>query len=215
MSEAGPSARAAAVWTLASTCAGWLLGRAVNSYLALDPRSRARLARLDQRALGIAVEGLGLRLTLSVAEGELRLGGATREVDAWVRGAPLALLSLALSDGVRALFSGRVRLQGDAEVAKRFKRLLDGLDIDWEEQLARHIGDYAARRAVRAAIAMAAWSARSRAALGEDLADFLHEERSWLAHPREARAFYDDVDTLRDDGARLAARVARLERREA
>ena len=46
--------------------------------------------------------------------------------------------------------------------------------------------------------------------LAETAAEYVTEESRDVVARAELDAFHDDVDTLRDDAARLAARVARL-----
>lgn len=189
-----------------------VLERLLNRLLALDEASGARLTALEGKRLAVEVRGLGRTYALTVRDGRCRLqGGAADSADVVVSGAPLTLLNLALSDGVRALFAGQVELRGDAEVAKRFKRLFDTLDIDWEEHLSAFIGDYPARRTMRALQSLGAWCARSGRVLLRDVGDYLNEEKRVLGAPAEVADLHDAVDELRDDAARLAARVARCE----
>jgi ubiquinone biosynthesis protein UbiJ len=189
-----------------------LIERALNGYLSLDERARARLLAMEGTTLGIDVRGIGRHYSLHARDGHCRLvEGMLHEPHATLRGTPLSLLNMACSDGVAALFSGQVALHGDPEVAKRFKRLFDTLDIDWEEHLATLVGDYPARRVMRLLVALSAWRARSSDALGEDLGDYLSEETQLLGASNQVADLHDAVDELRDDVARLKARVARYE----
>jgi len=192
-----------------------VLERLLNDWLSLDARSAGRLRRLQGKAMAVVVSGTGWRINLRAEDGRLRVAGGSAAVDATLYGAPWSLLSLARSDGVRPLFSGLVQVRGDTETAKRFKRLFDSLDVDWEEQLAGCLGDYPAHRALRWARGLAGWARRSGRVLGEDLGDYLREERRLLCDPHAATRLHDAVDTLRADVERLTARVARYERRRA
>ncbi|MDH3713429.1 MAG: SCP2 sterol-binding domain-containing protein [Gammaproteobacteria bacterium] len=189
-----------------------LIERMLNGYLSLDERARTRLLALEDKTLGIDVRGTGWHYCLHVRDGRCRLSsGVGCAPDATLSGAPLSLLKMAASDGVAMLFSRQVELRGDAELAKRFKRLFDTLDIDWEEHLARIVGDYPARRVMRMLLALGAWRARSTEALGEDIGDYLSEEEQLLGACNQVADLHDAVDDLRDDVARLEARVARYE----
>lgn len=186
--------------------------RLLNDLLALDETAVKRLRALEGNSLAVDVRGLGRRYQLTVHNGRCRLhGGTTDDADAVVSGAPLALLDMVLSDGVQSLFTGQVELRGKAEIAKRFKRLFDTLDVDWEEQLSAYIGDYPARRAVRVLQSFGAWCTRSGRVLLRDIGDYLNEEKRVLGAPAEVADLHDAVDDLRDDAARLAARVTRCE----
>ena len=51
--------------------------------------------------------------------------------------------------------------------------------------------------------------------VAESAAEYVTEESRDVVPKAELHAFYDDVDALRDDVARIAARVARLRRGDA
>jgi ubiquinone biosynthesis protein UbiJ len=59
---------------------------------------------------------------------------------------------------------------------------------------------------------MGSWLVRAGDALRMNTAEYLQEESRAMPAPLEAHAFYDDVERLRDDVERAAARLARLER---
>ncbi len=185
----------------------------LETAIALDPGARGRIRALQGRSLGITVAGLGIAFSVHAADGALRLRSGAESADVRLRGGPWSLARLALSDGVRPLFAGLVAIEGDTEVAKRNKRVFDTLDIDWEEHLARWLGDFPAHRAVLALGALERWARRSGAVLNEDLGDWLREERELLGDARDARELHDAVEGLRADVDRLSARVARCERR--
>lgn len=187
--------------------------RVLNGYLALDERAKARLHAMTGQALVIEVRGLHQQYTLRVQDGRCELhGGKLEEVDALVSGAPLALWRMVTRGGVQVLFNGEVEVRGDVEVAKRYKRLFDTLDIDWEEQLSHILGDYPARRVMRVLRALGMWRRRSTVVLREDIGDYLSEETQLLSNANQVADLHDAVDELRDDVARLSARVARCER---
>lgn len=54
------------------------------------------------------------------------------------------------------------------------------------------------------------WMSRNHRSLELNLAEYLQEESRVLPGPLELENFFADVDTLRDDVERLAARVQRL-----
>lgn len=192
-----------------------LVERALNGYLALDASARRRLLAMEGETLIVEVRGLGRRYALQAREGRcLLLESATVAGNATMRGAPLSLLKMAATDGTRTLFSGDVELLGDVEVGKRFKRLFDALDIDWEEHLSMLVGDYPARRLWRTLQLLAAWRRRSATVLARDIGDYLNEEQAFLSPPNQLTDLHDAVDELRDDVARLSARLARYEHRQ-
>jgi ubiquinone biosynthesis protein UbiJ len=194
----------------------WLtaaLESALERYLSLDPEVAARLAPLNGKVLDVELRGPDLHFYLLPVGHSIQVQGHYEGTpDACLRGAPLSLARLALStQGRRTLFSGAVQLEGDTELGQQLQDILNAVDIDWEEQLARLSGDALAHQAGNAARGAQRWAARTRESLTLDIADYLHEESRQVPARNEVERFMADVDTLRSDIERLAARIKRLD----
>jgi len=184
--------------------------KALNALIARDPESRRRLAALDGKLIALRFRGLGAAAYFFChADGVEVAGRHDGDVDASIEGAPFSLASMPFSR--RALFTGRVRLGGDVALAKRFHRLLDQIDVDWEEQLAQLLGDIAAHQLGNLARGAGRWLARTTEDRRRDLADYLQEEAAQLPPRAEIETFHDAIDNLREDCDRLAARLAALQ----
>ncbi|MDH5784348.1 MAG: SCP2 sterol-binding domain-containing protein [Chromatiales bacterium] len=189
-----------------------LLEQALNAALALDPKTTARLARLDGKTIAIELNGTGITLTLQpTAEGKLRLmGDYDGEVDTTLRGAPFALLRMSTGRTGEGLFKGGVEIDGDVELGTQIQRVFEQLDIDWEEHLSRLTGDIIAHQIGNTLRGLFTWGARTAEHLGRDSADYLQEEREALPVDWEVDEFIRNVDTLRSDVDRIEARIKRL-----
>jgi ubiquinone biosynthesis protein UbiJ len=190
------------------------LEEVLNGVLSLDEGAAGRLASFHGRVIGIEVLGVGLRaLFVPDAKGRLQvLASVEGEPDCLMRGAPLDLARSALAERKEdAMFSGRVEILGDTDLAHRFSEILAGLDIDWEEQLSRLTGDIAAHEAGKTARAAGRWAERTGRIAEQDLREYLQEEARLLPTRYEVEEWQDAVDRLRDDVERLAARLARLD----
>ncbi len=198
--------------------AGRALEAALDRALALDPETRAALGALDGRSVDLALEAPPLALRLTVDGDRLRVGpaGPGAEADLGVRatlGAVLAQLPRLLPGGARhddAPPVGRMRISGDADLARRLQRLAGRFDPDWQQPFVAVFGEVIG---VQVANAFAAALRHARAAgrdLAETTAEYLTEESRDVVPRAELDAFHDAVDALRDDAARLAARIARL-----
>jgi len=185
---------------------------ALNAVLALDPEGAARLARIQGRVLLLQLAGFGTRIYVIPSDSGLLLHSAyDAPPDCTVRGSPAALLRMVLSEHREdSVFQGAVTIEGDNAVAQALGEVLRGLDVDWEEQLSRLVGDTLAHRIGVGARAGERWAERSADSFAQDLREYLKEEARLLPTDDEMRGFLDGVDTLRDDVERLAARVARL-----
>lgn len=189
------------------------LEQAVNAALALDPKTGERLQRLEGKIVAIELAGIGLRLYLQPHGGNLRLmGNYDGEVDTTLRGAPFSMMRMSAGRTGEGMFKGGVEIDGDVELGTQFQRIIEKLDIDWEEHLSRITGDIIAHQIGNTVRGLFAWGERSAEHLGDDIADYLQEERDVLPVDWEVEAFIEGVDSLRSDAERIEARVVRLQR---
>ncbi len=188
------------------------LETALNYYLRLDPETLERLGRLQGKVIAIELRGLDLTFYALPGRCGLRLHPQWEdEVDTTISGTPLAMSRLGLGDSSQALFSGDVTISGDVETGQRFKQILDGIEIDWEEQLSRFTGDIIAHRTGDLVRDGLEWGHRVLESLQQDIGEYLQEESRILPSRVEVATFMDEVDRLRDDTERLEARVRRLQ----
>ncbi len=209
--------------------AGRALEAALNRAVALDPDTRDALQPLDGRSVVLALEAAETPLAMRLqVEGErLRVGpvDAEQTPDLAVRSTLGGVLSFGMQtllprllgkrDDEAAMPVGRMRIEGDAELARRLQRLAERFDPDWQQPFTAVFGDVIG---VQIANALAAALRQARVGgqkFAETAAEYLTEESRDVVPRAELDAFHDDVDTLRDDTERLAARIARLHKRVA
>ena len=184
----------------------------LNRCIGESTAARDLLARLAGTSFAVRVEGLGITAVLRSDGERLRVDSDAEGATAALRAAPLDLLRLLRADGVSGVKRTRADLSGDLEVAERYARMLKLARPDLEEEVAKWLGDLPAHALGEAVRGVRAWLARAGAALRMNAAEYLQEESRAMPAPLEAQAFYGDVERLRDDVERAAARLARLER---
>ena len=106
-----------------------------------------------------------------------------------------------------------MHISGDAEIAARYRELLELARPDWEEELSRLVGDLPARRVSLAARAALSWARGFARTARANVAEYLQEESRALVSKPEVEEFLAQVDALRETADRVEARIARLERR--
>jgi len=195
----------------------------LNQNLAASPGARARCAALRGTRLRVRVSGTPLQWSVESLGDSLRLargapealGAGDTEATAEVEGSLLNLLALSGPRPEALLQRGAVRVSGDAELLQRYRELLRLLGPDIEEALSRVVGDSAAHQALRLARGALGFGQRAATTAVSNVAEYLAHERGDLVPRGEADAFFADVDRLREDADRLAARLAMLEARGA
>jgi len=196
--------------------AGRALEAALNRLLALDPDTRTALSALEGQRIQLTMEAPPLALELTVRDGRLVVGpaNAATEPDLAVRStlggllAQLPFLRPNTGAGV-----GKMKIAGDAELARQLQRLAERYDPDWNLPFTELFGDVLGvqiANGVRAALRVGRDGATQLARHG---AEFLTEESRDAIGRAELDAHLDDVDALRDRVERLAARMHNLQRK--
>jgi len=193
--------------------AGRALQSALNHLVALDPDTRAALSRLDGKRVELSLQAPALALSIRVGDGRLTVGPPEpdREADLGL-GATLGglLAQLPFLRASNAPPVGKLRINGDADLARTLQQLAQGFDPDWEKPFSDALGPIIGPQlsgALREGLRAGGKIARD---LARDAAEFVTEESRDVVAKAELGAFYDDVDELRDRAERLLARVARL-----
>lgn len=188
----------------------------LNALLRMDPESLARLAALEGKLIEIHARSPEFRCFVQPGADGIRLHAAVdRPPDTTLSGSALGLARSGLGNGDPrgALLSGDVRISGDLETGAALKAVLDGLDIDWEEQASRLVGDVLAHQLGNLARGLRRWAGEGADSLRHDLGDYLREESRLLADRHDTERLMASIDVLRADADRLEQRVERLRRR--
>lgn len=187
------------------------LASLINRNIGEITPARELCARLDGKAIAVRVRDSGLALVFEVHEDVVGLArDGDREPDAVISGSLLTLLRVLRGGGEAALRDGSLELYGDTDAAAAFQDLLGYARPDLEEELADIVGDTAAYRLSKIAGDLRDWVRRSGATMAANVGEYLQEESRDVPSRYEYERFAADVDTLRDDVDRAAARVDRL-----
>lgn len=180
--------------------------------------ARELCGQLDGKIIAIRVRDTALAMYFSINDEVVTLASESEEdPDVILTGSLLTLAKMAApaaqtSDGA-AIRDGTLDITGDAYTAQRFQQLLNYAKPDIEEELSQIIGDAAAHRAGELARGVRDWARNARTTIGSNITEYLQEESGDVPSRYEVEKFSSDVDSLRDDVARLEARLNRLTER--
>lgn len=190
------------------------LEKALNQCLRMDPETLARVTRLEGRVVALEIAGLAQTLYLLPTASGLRVQSVFEgEPDVTLRGAPFSLARLGLSEHPTQVFGDGVEMSGDVQLGRKIQRILDGLKLDWEEQLSHVCGDVLAHQLGNGLRGLIDWGRQAGDTLGRDVAEYFQEESRDLVVRAELAPLLDAVDELRADLDRLTQRVQRLQAR--
>lgn len=187
---------------------------ALNQYIGADPDALARAAGLAGSSLTLCLSDLGLAVTFIAERHGMQLAGLPEgEPDVRLTGRSAAFVRVFSSRERGGILGAGLRIEGDIGTAQRFADLFAGVDFELGDLLDARFGPVAGHLLERGVRSAAGFAARLRAELPTQLAEYLREESRDLVGHREHERFADEVSRFRDDVARAAARLARLESR--
>lgn len=167
---------------------------------------------LSGRVVAVRVRDTALAAWIVIHDDTLELlPSYEREPDVTIEGSLLTLARMASDSGEAAVRYGNISLSGDAETAAAFQKLLSYAKPDIEEELSGVVGDVAAHRLGEIARGLGRWGREARSTMGANVREYLQEESRNAPSRYEAERFSSRVNTLRDDVARLEARIKRLQ----
>lgn len=197
--------------SLIKSTLGRLLGVALNRAAALDPAFSAQLTPLEGRRLDFHLTAPPLAFAMTVQAGRFVIGpvSSESESDLSLSASLGAVLSQLLPGREHTATVGRMRISGDAELARQLQRLMQRYEPDIEGQFVAVFGDVLGVQFARAVKRGLDALREGGKALARDGAEFLTEESRDLVPRAELEAFCDDVDELRDAVERLQRRMQR------
>jgi ubiquinone biosynthesis accessory factor UbiJ len=177
----------------------------INHLLVQEPWAMKKLARHAGKVARIDTGLAALQLRIGV-DGLLE-NAADDAPNVTIR-MKLSDLPLMMQNRERAF--SYVQVEGDAEFANAVSQVSQGVRWEAEDDLARLVGDIAARRIVSGARAVFDAAQTTRRKLEENVAEYFLEEQPLLVRPQAVAEFSAGVTELRDDVERLAKRIDRL-----
>lgn len=196
------------------------LERAINALLARDPATPSRLEALAGSRLLVRLEQPHLPLMLHFHRAGIDLSHAGDAADsealadAVVELTPETLSRWASGESLeRLMFSGQLSLRGRTHLLEATRELFTDLDIDWEGELARLLGDMPAHSLAEGLRRVAHFGLRARDELLADVSEYVFEEARLLPGRQQREVLRDHLTELDVATDRLEARLARLRRR--
>lgn len=184
------------------------LASILNRNIEESTPARELCQRLEGKVVAFQVRDTALAAYITIEDNTLSFStDSAAEPDVILTGSPV---SLALTAGEDSIRDGSLDLSGDAATAQAFQQLLLHARPDIEEELSLVIGDAAAHTLGEFARGVGRWARETRSIMGENVREYLQEESRDVPSRYEIERFTHEVNQVRDDVDRLAARVDRL-----
>ena len=187
------------------------VSRILNSNIQDSTPARELCLQLSGTVVAIRVNNTALVAYIRVFDDALDVvTSSSEEPDIVICGSLITLAKMAGQSGEAAVRDGSLQLTGDAEQAEQFQKLLFYAKPDIEEQLSGVVGDITAHRLGEIARGFGRWGRDTKRTMGDNIREYLQEESRDTPSRYEVERFTVEVNTLRDDVARVEARLNRL-----
>jgi ubiquinone biosynthesis accessory factor UbiJ len=187
--------------------------RGINHVLSSEPWASAELAKHSGKTvlLQLPFGRLCFEITpAGVLEALYELNDASLALEVSAK----ALSDLASSSGnLREQAFKAVKITGDADLAQLIGRLAGQLRWEYEEDLARIVGDAPAHFAVRQGKKLVAATRSAASDLLDNVLEYVSEEKKVLLNKRDFMVRKSELSDLRDSVDRLEKRIQHIEQK--
>jgi ubiquinone biosynthesis protein UbiJ len=187
-------------------CSG--LAKALNHYLHLDPDSLNRLKKLEGKIATIVWPALHFVFQCRFSADSVLISADEIEVsDVKISGTPWEMFNMMLAKDRQHFFIDTLKIEGDAVLGQQVLALFDEMQWDGEEYLSRFVGDVPAHYLGRAGKQIQTIWQQINRSFTESLSEYWQEEINWFPSREAINDLFTDIDTLRMDVDRMAARL--------
>ncbi len=184
----------------------------LNKALNLDPFSRNKLTPLQGKVFSIKCTKPDCKIFITVLENGFQLTSSiVDEADAEIAATADVLLKLLIAKNKDSIIRNEnIQLKGDASSIQDLQAILFDLDIDWEYQLSKLIGDIPTQALSDGIAKLKIFLSNNAASFTEDIEEYLHEEKKIVPTMSELEIFYQRIDQLRLKVDRAESRINKL-----
>ena len=184
----------------------------INQALAMNNASNQALLALEQKTLALHLSELDFPLCFTCHQEKILVTGNIDSADCTITTSINALKQIKESNALtQAIKEDLLDISGDIKIAQQFSAMAEALDIDWQSELATHIGDiptYKLDQTIRSITKKANFA---RAQIKADASEWLVHEKKWLVTSSECQRFIQDVNTVSQQVNQVSQRLKSLE----
>ncbi|OUR63123.1 hypothetical protein A9Q74_02645 [Colwellia sp. 39_35_sub15_T18] len=188
----------------------------INQVLSLGS-ANSSLEKLGQKTLTLTLAELGFPLSFTVTSDigvnnkALLVSSLTERADCTINTSLTTLRELQAKQQLTELIKqDKLDVTGDIKVAQKFANMAQNLDIDWQSELANHIGDVATHKLMQLGKTIAAKFNFAATQIQADASEYVVHEQRLVITKNQIEHFNQAVNDVSKDVMALEARIARL-----
>jgi len=182
----------------------------INKTLSLNTHS-VGLNKLEQKTLTIILSELNFPLSFSVDNSKILVSGLTERADCTINTSINTLQKLKAEQQITALIKqDQLDLIGDIKVSQQFASLAENLNIDWQSELANHIGDVPTYKLVQLGKKISCKLQFATQQIKADASEYLVHEKRLVVTRSQIAHFNQQVNDVSRQVDDMTTRIATL-----
>lgn len=187
-----------------------LLERAANKALSLSG-SQDSLSELEQKTLILLLSELSFPLSFTIADKKIICSTQTETSDCQITTSLASLRQLKAEQQITTLIKqDKLDVSGDIKIAQQFASVIDSLNIDWQSELAKHIGDIPTHKLSQFGNKVSGKFAKISASMQADISEYLVHEHRLVVTQGQIHRFQQGVQDVAREADTLTQRIKQL-----
>jgi ubiquinone biosynthesis protein UbiJ len=191
----------------------------INKTLALSSNNTS-LEKLTQKTLTLTLEELGFPLSFTVCNAiekpKVVVTTLTEHADCTIKTSISTLRELKAKQQITELIKqNKLDLTGDVKVAQQFASIAKNLDIDWQSELANHIGDIPTHKLMQLGKRVSAKVQFVAKQVKADASEYIVHEKRLVVTRSQINQFNQQVVEVSKEVDELNQRISQLVNRNA
>ena len=182
----------------------------INKVLSLHT-GHVDLKKLEQKSLTIILSELNFPITLTVSSNKILVSSLTERADCTVKTSISTLQALKAEQQLTELIKqDKLALTGDIKIAQQFMHLAENLNIDWQSELAAHIGDMPTHKLVQLGKKVSDKLQFASKQIQADASEYIVHEQRLVVTRSQVDLFNQQVNKANQDVNEMAIRIDAL-----
>ncbi len=172
------------------------------------------LESLEQQTLALELAELSFPLSFTANDDKILVRSLTEHSDCTITTSLKVLRQLKAEKELTSLIKqGELDVSGDIKVAQRFAALVENLNIDWQSELAKHIGDVPTHKLTQFGKKITKKISSVGQKIQADTSEYIVHEQRLVVTKNQIERFNQQVDSISIEVDKAAMRIQQLTER--
>ena len=188
-----------------------VLEKILNKALLLNIEGSHGLVPLEQKTLTIYLAELAFPISFSINQQTILVTTLTERSDCQLKSSISSLVELQKEQQLTELIKqDKLDILGDIKVAQQFAGVFENLSIDWQSELAEHIGDIPTYKLSQFSLWLSNKVKFAAEQIQADASEWLVHEKRLVVTNSQIKAFNQQVTNIAADVANAEQRITNL-----